>query len=57
MHLNEWRYQRKPLQSLLQRRGGGQKPLERRLLQRSDKERGSLKLLEKFKNMIQPEVE
>jgi hypothetical protein len=45
MHLKEWSYQRKPLTYLLQRRGGGKKPLKRIMLQKSDQEMRRLKLL------------
>jgi hypothetical protein len=41
---------------LLLRRGGGQKPLERIALQRSDRERRS-QAPKKSKNLVQPEVE
>jgi hypothetical protein len=57
MHLNEWRYQRKPLCHLLLRRGGGQKLLERISLQKSVRERRNEKLLKNPKNVVQPEVE
>jgi hypothetical protein len=55
MHLNKWRYQRKPLRPHLLKRGG-QKPLERIPLQKRTRKEKS-KAPRKFKNVVQLEVE